>query len=291
MVKRVLLAGVIVTALVVGVLWSAFNRPVAEASESIEAIPVEFEARPSTIPAPPEGETTDESAVVVPDVTEPMSRDEAGEVGESAQEAPEAIASPSAPSEGETTATPETAIAGAAEPIIYEIEQEASEARYVIDEVLRGSPTTVVGRTNQVAGQIAVDPANPGTTQVGAITVNARTFTTDQSRRDNAVQNWILQTGQYEYIIFEPASLIGLPERAEAGETFSFQIVGNLTIRDVTHEATWDVTVTPVSESRLEGSATATGNYVEWGLTIPDVPFVANVSDQVRLELEWVATT
>jgi hypothetical protein len=30
--------------------------------------------------------------------------------------------------------------------------------------------------------------------------------------------------------------------------------------------------------------------YADWGLGIPQVPFVAGVSEQVRLELDFVAT-
>ncbi len=34
---------------------------------------------------------------------------------------------------------------------IYTIDQTSSQARFVVDEVLNGSPTTVVGTTNQVS--------------------------------------------------------------------------------------------------------------------------------------------
>src|SRR5689334_19679618 len=40
---------------------------------------------------------------------------------------------------------------------VFEIDPAASSAKFVVDEVLRGSPKTVVGTTNQVAGQIAAN--------------------------------------------------------------------------------------------------------------------------------------
>ncbi|HYN89054.1 MAG TPA: YceI family protein, partial [Ardenticatenaceae bacterium] len=181
-----------------------------------------------------------------------------------------------------------TPAAEAQEPIIFEIQQEGSQARYVIDEVLRGAPTTVVGSTNQVAGQIAVDPANR-TAQVGTILINARTFATDESRRDNAVQNRILLTNQYEYITFAPTAIAGLPDSAGVGESYTFRVTGDLTIRDVTRPVTFDVTVTALSESQLEGSARAAIRYADWGISIPQVPFVASVADEVQLELDFVA--
>jgi hypothetical protein len=50
---------------------------------------------------------------------------------------------------------------------IYEIDPQSTEARFLIGEILRGEPKTVVGNTNQVRGQIAVDLQNPATAAVG----------------------------------------------------------------------------------------------------------------------------
>ena len=172
---------------------------------------------------------------------------------------------------------------------VYEVKPGASHARFLVDEVLRGSPRTVLGETNQVAGQIALNPADPNTTQVGTILINARTLATDDSMRDRAIRTFILSTDEHEYISFTPAALSGLPQTAERGTAYSFQIVGQLSIRGVTREVTFDVTVTPISASELAGTAGATIRYADWNLIVPDVPFVAGVSDEARLELEFVA--
>jgi polyisoprenoid-binding protein YceI len=66
--------------------------------------------------------------------------------------------------------------------------------------------------------------------------------------------------------------------------------VGDLTIRDTTAPAVFDATVTPVSVNRLEGQAATTIRYADWGITIIQVPFVAGVAENVRLELDLVAT-
>ena len=70
---------------------------------------------------------------------------------------------------------------------------------------------------------------------------------------------------------------------------FRFNVTGDLTVRDITQEITFQVTVTPVSETRLEGVAKATVLRSDYELNIPSVPNVANVSDEVRLEIEFVA--
>ena len=172
---------------------------------------------------------------------------------------------------------------------VFEIDPNASSARFVIDEVLRGSPYTVVGTTNQVAGQIAADLDDLDAAQVGTIRINARTLTTDADGRNRMLKNQILQTDQHEYVTFTPKQMIGLPEAVAVGQSFTFQMVGDLTIRGTARETTFDVVVTPTAENRLEGTASSTIRYADWGVSIPQVPSVAGVADQVALHLDFVA--
>jgi polyisoprenoid-binding protein YceI len=76
----------------------------------------------------------------------------------------------------------------------------------------------------------------------------------------------------------------------EIGAPFTFQINGDLTVTDVTRPVVFDVTVTPVSESRIEGLAKTTLLHKDFDLAIPDAPLVDEVKDEVILELEFVAT-
>ena len=146
----------------------------------------------------------------------------------------------------------------------------------------------MVGTTNQVAGEVAVDPTDLSKSRIGTIQINARTLTTDSEMRNRTIKNRILQTDQYEFITFTPTRLVGLPQDGTVGQSYSFQIVGDLTIRDVTREVTFDVTARAVSPTRLEGTARATIRYADFGITIPQVPQVASVADEVRLEIEGV---
>jgi polyisoprenoid-binding protein YceI len=148
----------------------------------------------------------------------------------------------------------------------------------------------VIGETDQVAGQIAVNPTQPHTAQLGTILINARTLTTDDTQRNNALRRFILGTDEHEFISFTPTAVLGLPSTTTLGQTYSAQVTGQLTIRGVSREATFDTTVTPVSASELNGTAATTIRYADWDISIPQVPFVAGVSDQVRLELDFVAS-
>jgi hypothetical protein len=48
--------------------------------------------------------------------------------------------------------------------------------------------------------------------------------------------------------------------------------------------------VTPISQTEISGLAKTTVLYRDFNLTIPDSPSVDTVADEVRLELEFVAT-
>lgn len=193
-------------------------------------------------------------------------------------------ASPSA----ETDPDPADAATGTP---IFAIVPGESTVRFELDEDLRGNRITVVGTTDQVAGELALDLANSAETQVGTIQINARTLETDNNFRNRAIQNDILRTGAYEFITFTPSAVNGLPDSAAVGDTVSFTIDGDLTIRDTTLPATFDITVTVASESELTGTASTVIDREAFDLTIPSVPSVANVEEEVELYIDFVART
>jgi polyisoprenoid-binding protein YceI len=172
---------------------------------------------------------------------------------------------------------------------VFQISQSDSKAQFTIYEELMGKPNNVVGVTSQVAGQIGVNLNDLSTTKVGEIQVDARTLATDSNMRNRMIQNRILNTGNYEYVTFTPTQISGLSGSAKIGQSIQFQITGNLTIQDVTKPATFDVTAQAVSNSQISGKATATIQRSDYNLQIPNVPQVANVGEQVALEIDFVA--
>lgn len=259
-------AGILAIVLLLGAVAYSVLRTPAEATQPIAAIPLSSSAAASAAPASTAAEPSTAAA------TEP--------------EASEASA---AASSDTTAASTESSTAGQSTPVLAQIVQDETEARFIIDEVLNNAPKTVIGVTNQVAGEFEIDPQDPTKSRVGVIQVNARTLTTDSDFRNRAIKNQILSTDQYEFITFTPKQLVGLPQSGSIGQSYTFQIVGDLTIRDVTREVTFDVTATPVSETRMEGSASTTLRYADFNISIPQVRQVASVSDEVRLEIDFVA--
>lgn len=159
------------------------------------------------------------------------------------------------------------------------------EARFLIDEVLRGEDTTVIGATGNVAGSAEVDFDDPDASSVGLVVVDAATLATDEDRRNSAIGRFILDTASFPEITFEPTAVTGVAEAFDGG---TGMITGDLTIRDVTNEVTFDVTVSEASPEGITAFATATVDRTDWDLNIPSVPFVASVAEEVVLELDLV---
>lgn len=246
-------------------LTYAFLRPPEEASAPISSIPIEITTENATEDtAEPTGELVDAPT-------------------DSQETSAENDEQPTQEQQEEGTGSAKQGV------IIFEIVPTESAARFTINEILGGQPNTVVGSTDQVAGQIIINLGNPSASQVGTILVNARTLLTGKGNRDKAIKNQILLTNTYELITFTPTAVSGWPEQALVGETINLVIVGNLTLLDVTREVVFTMTVVAVSETRLEGIGSTTILYAEYGITIPEVPSVTSVEDEVLLEIEFVA--
>ena len=267
--KNVLIGIVVVGLLIIVGVAAYVLRPTAEASAPIEAVELEIEQ-----PSAEESEIAEEPALTEDQMGMPVADEEPVD---------EMIAVEESSEEVETSASGQV--------IVFTISQEESEVRFTLDELLSGVPTTVIGVTDQVAGEIVIDPAAPDSSNVGVILINARTFVTDNNFRNRAINNEILDTSKYEFINFTPTAITGFPENPEIGQPLEFQITGDLTIRDITNEVTFDAVVTVVSETRLEGYASTYVDRGDYDLNIPNVPRVAEVDEEVLLEIEFVAVT
>ena len=174
---------------------------------------------------------------------------------------------------------------------VFAIDQSKSAARFTLNEVLMGSPKTVVGTTSLISGTISIDLADPSKTTVSPLQIDARDFRTDSSMRNGAIRRFVLQTSKDEnrYIVFTPKAIEGLPKTAKAGDAFAFKISGDLTISGVTKPVTFATSVKAESATELSGLAKTQVLRSDFNLTIPNVPSVANVTDEVQLELQFAA--
>jgi polyisoprenoid-binding protein YceI len=190
-------------------------------------------------------------------------------------------------SSGETSTT----VGGAGETA-FVIDQEQSQVRFELEENLRGNPNQVVGFTNAVFGQVLVDPARPEAAQISEIVINARTLMTDDENRDRAMRGPVIlnsASDEFELITFLPTAIEGLEGPIEVGDEVEFTVTGDLTIKGVTNETTFDVTATLVDGTTIQGLAESVVQRSDFEIGIPNVPGVANVSEDVTLILDFVA--
>ena len=173
--------------------------------------------------------------------------------------------------------------------IVYDLVPGSTEARFLIGEILRGEPKTVVGKTNQVNGQIAVNFDNPSSAAVGPIQVDARTLATDNGFRNRAIETRILLSRVFQFITFTPTAITGLPESVTIGEPIEFQITGDLSITEYSKPVVFDVTAVPRSDTRIEGSARATIQRSDFNLFVPSATGVTGVEEDVFLEIDFAA--
>jgi polyisoprenoid-binding protein YceI len=172
---------------------------------------------------------------------------------------------------------------------LYRIDSDRSQASYTVDETFfdaRGL-VTVVGTTNAVAGEILFDAENPPASQVGEIVVDVSQLRTDDSSRDNAIRRAYLESLRYPLATFRNAALSDMPLQWSEGVTFTFKMTGDLTVRDVTRQVTWDVEAA-VTPGELTASASTAIKLTDFGISPPSLS-ILRVEDDMVLRLDVAA--
>lgn len=155
-----------------------------------------------------------------------------------------------------------------------------------ISEVLASiGQTEAVGRTGDVTGTVVID----GTTVTSAdIEVDLTTITTDDSRRDDKVQE-ALSTGEFPTATFSLTEPIDLGADAADGEPVSVTATGDLTIKGQTRSVQ-----VPMEAQLVDGTVVIVGSteitFSDFGVEVPSAPIVVSVEDTGTLELQLLLT-
>lgn len=164
---------------------------------------------------------------------------------------------------------------------------EDSTASFTIEEVLLGNNKTVVGTSNGVQGEFSVDVADINSLVMQSIMVDATVFSTDNRRRNATLHSRILETEQFPTVSFDFGSISNIGVLDDGRVTAV--VTGDVTIKEVVLEQTFDLTLNNFSQKTISGTASTTILYKDYGLNIPPVPMVASVEDEVLLQIEFVA--
>jgi polyisoprenoid-binding protein YceI len=173
-------------------------------------------------------------------------------------------------------------------PVRYAVAPTGNEARFKVREILMGreAPNDAVGVTSKVTGAIVIgDDGQPIAAQ-SKIVVDASDLKTDVSMRDGFIKRNTLQTEQYPTIEFVPTSFRGLTGPLPTSGSRSFQIVGNMKIRDTTRSIAWNVTA-EFAPGRVTGSAATRFNFEDFEMSPPKAGRVFMVSSGVNLEYDF----
>jgi polyisoprenoid-binding protein YceI len=181
----------------------------------------------------------------------------------------------------------------------YVIVPEESSASYVVNEEfledafsklgINAGETVVTGRTNAIAGQLQINPADlSAPLGDNRFTVNMTTLETDQERRDRWIRTDGPRFNSFPEASFVATALDGLPATLNEGEPIAFQMTGDLTVRDVTQSVTFDVTAT-LNGDTLTGTATTDLLMSNFGIEPPSFLRTLTVEDAFMIEVDITA--
>lgn len=171
----------------------------------------------------------------------------------------------------------------------FRVDPAQTTVEYAVNEVLLGTDQVTRGRTNSVEGEFQLYMENGKVfIALSNLQVDLRTLTTNNPLRDQAIRkNW-LESDKYPKAVFVATNVQGLPLDAKQGQTYKFQVTGDLIIRTVTRPVTFDVSVT-VQNNSIVGEGSTVINMKDFGFDPPSVAGKTIVRDPVTIVIKGVA--
>lgn len=181
----------------------------------------------------------------------------------------------------------------------FQIVPEESEARYEADEEFFGGASSAInklaglveaiGRTRTINGefQLAISGDQVELTG-GSITVDLTTLASDDSRRDKRIRKQYLESNKFPMAEFVPTGIENFPAGAAEGQDVAFQLLGDLTVRDITQPVTFDV-VANLQKNTLTGTAQTTLRMTDFGFEPPNIANILKVADEFAIVVDFTA--
>lgn len=189
--------------------------------------------------------------------------------------------------------TPPTAptLEATAQQVIYRIDPTQSKVTYTVDELFlrENARNTAVGTTQGIAGDILIDFDSPMQSQIGTIVINIEQFESDSSLRDGRIRKEYLESSTYTEATFTAREVVNFPENPERGVAYTFQVVGDLTVKTSTQPTTWEVTATLTEDDQLIGSANTTILMSDYEVGPISIGGFVETEDEVVLTFDFVA--
>lgn len=147
----------------------------------------------------------------------------------------------------------------------------------------------VTGSTREVAGELQLKLDDPQNALVsGEFTVNLPTLTSDRDLRDTWIRDNALQSNQFPVAKFVATEIRNAPATYTDGAEVTFQLLGDLTVRDITQPVTFDVTATLTGDT-LKGVATTAMQLTDFGFEPPSFANTLTVANDFTIRIELTA--
>ncbi len=173
-----------------------------------------------------------------------------------------------------------------------------SQASYVArEELFQGAldkynlpigDNTVTGVTDQIDGMLqlnlgASEPLGPN-----QFVVHLPSLTTGQDDRDGWIRENALESAKHPLAVFRGSGIRNAPADFLEGGEAVFDLVGEMTIREITHPMVFTVTVT-LDGDTIRGMAEAHTSMTDWGFDPPIFARTLTVEDDFTLRISFTA--
>ncbi|HMO59847.1 MAG TPA: YceI family protein [Roseiflexaceae bacterium] len=183
-----------------------------------------------------------------------------------------------------------TAIPATGDLRVFRITPGESQASYAVQETFlaQNLPYRAIGTTGEIEGEFSFTTDGRPTGEVTTVTVNLPSLTSDDSRRDNRIRREWLESARFPLATFTSTEVSGVPESYREGDDVSFQLTGDMTIREVTRSVTFNVTGRLQGDT-VTGTATTSIKMTDFGFNPPNIANFVAVEDDVEITVTFVA--
>lgn len=187
----------------------------------------------------------------------------------------------------------------ASAPRTFTIDAEQSSASYIVAETFLENAASqlnipsglvdTIGTTQVMEGEFVLDLSQENPITSSSFQVDISTLSSGQNMRDNRIKRDWLESGTYPLATFVATAVENFPANYVEGTEATFLLLGDLTIRDITIPATFEVTAT-LADGTITGTAVAPLTMTDFGFEPPAMLGLFTVADDFRVEITFTAT-
>ena len=173
---------------------------------------------------------------------------------------------------------------------VLNIVSTESKAMYEIYEELRGTPTNVVGTSQALSGTVSINKDSM-MIESAKVVLDANSLKTDIAMRDENVKKMVLKSDQpgNDMISFTLTGIEGLTTPVALGTNTPVKLFGDMMISGMTKAVTFDGVLSMSADGTLKVTASTVLTYGDFGVVVPNLPFLANVAKTTKLTVDLVA--